>query len=119
MLLLDTGEGFTIVTGSGFWNPLVWVAAFIIAFLIIYIIRSFGKTTFKKETEQTKVFLSGNPEYKSDAMHVKSSNLYWGFTTTLAWLYNVFKRMHNGNVSDYILWFIIILGVFFIMGVLL
>jgi hypothetical protein len=110
---------FTLETGSGFWNPLVWIASFIIAFLIIYIIRSFGNKTYKKDTTQTTVFLSGNPEYTSDAMHVKSSNLYWGFTTTLNWIYTVFKRMHTGNVSDYILWFIIILAIFMIMGVLL
>ena len=110
---------FTLETGSGFWNPLVWIVAFIVAFLIIYIIRSFGNRAYKKETGQTKVFLSGNPEYDSDAMHVKSSNLYWGFTTTLDWAYTVFKKMHNGNVSDYILWFVIILGVLFLVGVML
>ena len=46
---------FTIETGSGFWNPIIWVIAIVVGFLLIYILRSFGNKTFKKETEQVKV----------------------------------------------------------------
>ena len=102
-------------TGSGFWNPLVWGLAIVIAILLIYIIRGFGKKDYKKDTEQTKAFLSGNPEFSKDEMHVKGKNLYWGFTQALKSVYNVLENMHNGNVSDYILWFVIILGVLFIV----
>ncbi len=102
-------------TGSGFWNPLVWGLAFVIALLLMYIIRGFGKKGYKKNTEQTKAFLSGNPEYSKNEMHVRGKNLYWGFTKTLNSVYNVLEDMHNGNVSDYILWFVIILGVLFIV----
>ena len=56
--LLDTFE-----TGSGFWNPIVWLVIIIVAFLIIYILRGFGNRDFKKGSEQVKPFLSGNPEY--------------------------------------------------------
>ena len=33
----------TIKTGSGFWSPLVFIVIFILAFLVIYIIRGIGK----------------------------------------------------------------------------
>lgn len=102
-------------TNSGFWNPLVWGLAIVIAFLIIYILRGYGKKEYKKETEQTKVFLSGNPEYEKEKMHVKASNVYWGFMESLKWLYRVLEKMHTGNVGDYILWFVVIMGVFFII----
>jgi hypothetical protein len=101
------------------WNPLVWGIAIIIAFLIIYIVRGFGKKGYKEKTEQTKVFLSGNPELEKEKMHVGGSNIYWGFTESLKWLYGSLEKMHTGNASDYILWFIIILGVMFlIIGVI-
>lgn len=110
---------FSIITESGFWNPIIWVLSFIVIFLIMYILRSFGNNKFKKQGEKTKVFLSGNPEYASDDMHIKSSNLYWGFTKVLDWVYTVLKRMHNGDVRDYILWFVIIMGTLLLLGVML
>jgi len=38
----------TFETGSGFWNPIVWLVVIII----------------------------GNPEYSKEKMHIKGSNLY-------------------------------------------
>lgn len=109
----------TFETGSGFWNPLVLVTALVIAFLIIYILRGFGNREYKKGTDQTQAFLSGNPEYEKEKMHVKASNVYWGFTESLKWVYNLFDKMHTGNVSDYVLWFVIIMGILFlIIGVI-
>jgi len=105
----------TFETGSGFWNPLVWLTALVIAFLIIYILRGFGKREYKKGTDQTQAFLSGNPEYEKDKMHVKANNVYWGFTESLKSVYNFFDKMHTGNVSDYVLWFVIIMGILFLI----
>ena len=105
----------SLTTDSGFWNPLVWGLVLVIAFLIVYILRGYGKKEYKKETEQTKVFLSGNPEFEKEKMHVKASNVYWGFMESLKWLYGVLEKMHTGNVNDYILWFVIIMGIFFII----
>ena len=121
MISIDSFLSFlkTLWTGSGLWNPLVWGVAIVIAFLIIYILRGFGKKGCKEETEQTKVFLSGNPEYEKEKMHVKASNIYWGFMESLKWVYKVLEKMHTGNVSDYVLWFVIIMGIFFvILGVI-
>jgi len=106
-------------TGSGFWNPLVWGFALLIVFLVIYILRGAGKTSYKKGTEQTKPFLSGNPETSKESMHVKGENVYWGFVKSMKFIYDRFEKMHNGNVSDYILWFVIIMGIFFlVLGVI-
>jgi hypothetical protein len=102
-------------TGSGFWNPIVWSIALAISFLIIYIIRGMGKNQYKTGTEQEKAFLSGNPEYDKEKMHVKGSNIYWGFTESLSWFFDHLKKMHTGNPSDYIFWFIIVLAILFIL----
>ena len=118
MLAIDISlETFlkTLETGSGFWNPLVWITAAVVAFLIMFILRGFGNKGFKQKTGQTKPFLSGNEETSKENMHVPAANLYWGFTESLKWFYKYFRRMHNGNVSDYILWFVIIMAIMFIM----
>ena len=109
---------FSIETGVGFWNPLLWVACIGIAFLIVYIIRSLGKKDFKKDAEQMQPFLSGNVQ-SPDQMQVKASNLYWGFTSSLNWLFTILRRMHTGNCSDYVLWFVIVLALFFVMGLVM
>lgn len=101
----------TFDTGNGFWNPLIWTVAFLIIFLIIYILRGFGNDSYKKDTGQTQSFLSGNVEYEKQQMHVKSNNLYWGWTESMQWFIQALKKMHTGNVSDYVLWFIIVVGI--------
>jgi hypothetical protein len=106
---------FTLESGSGFWNPILWIIIIFIAFLLFYGIRGFGKSIYKKGTEQTKVFLSGNKEATPDDMHVKASNLYWGFTSRMKSLYTGLRKMHTGNTSDYLLWFIIVLAIFFLI----
>lgn len=104
----------TFETGSGFWNPIVWLVVFLVIFLIVLILRGFGNKSYKKDTEQTKPFLSGNPEYEKEKMHIKGSNVYWGFTESLKWIFNILDKMHTGNVSDYVLWFIIIISILFL-----
>ncbi len=106
---------FTLESGSGFWNPLIWLLILGIAFLLIYGLRGFGRNVYKKGTEQTKAFLSGNKEATPEEMHVKASNLYWGFTTSMKSLYSRLRKMHSGNVSDYLLWFVIVLAVLFVI----
>jgi hypothetical protein len=104
----------TFDTGAGYWNPLVWTLSFIIILLITLIIRGLGNQSYKKRTGQTKVFLSGNEEYEKEQMHVKSNNLYWGWIESMQWFLNVLKKMHTGNVSDYVLWFVIVMGILFL-----
>lgn len=105
-------------TGSGFWNPIVLLISVFIALLLVYVIRTFGNKSYKKGTEQEKAFLSGNPEYEKEQMHIRASNLYWGFTKSLDGVYKILRKMHSGNASDYVLWFVVILAIFFIIEVL-
>ena len=104
----------TLKTGSGFWNPLALIIILSIAFLLVYVLRSFGKKQYKEKTTQTQAFLSGNPEYEKEQMRIKSSNIYWGFTEAMKWVFNVLRKMHTGNTSDYVLWLIIVMGFLFI-----
>ena len=78
----------------------------------------FGNKTYKKDTEQVKSFLSGNPEYPKEKMHIKASNLYWGFTKSMEGFYKLLCKMHTGNASDYVLWFVIILAIFLLIEVM-
>jgi hypothetical protein len=105
----------TFQTGSGFWNPITWIIVIIITSLITLILRGFGKKEYKEKTEQTKSFLSGNPEYKKEQMHIKGSNVYWGFLESLKGIFNALEMIHTGNVSDYVLSFVIIIAILFIV----
>lgn len=109
----------TIKTGSGFWNPIILLIIIILSFLFIYVIRGFGKKEYKKKTNQTKVFLSGNIEPEKEKVQFKASNMYWGFLESLKWLYSGLKKMHSGNTSDYVLWFVIIIGFLFVIVVVI
>ena len=48
-------------------------------------------------------------------MHIKGSNVYWGFTESLKWFFDYLKKIHTGNVSDYVLWFVIIIAIMLIV----
>jgi len=105
----------TFKTGSGFWHPIIWIIVAVIALLIAYIVRGFGNKNYKADSGQTQSFLSGNPEYEKEQMHVAGSNVYWGFLESLKWLYNILNKMHNGYINDYVLWFVVILAILFIV----
>lgn len=104
-----------ISTGGGFWHPLVWILAFAFVFLLIYVLRMFGRKDYKKQTDQEQPFLSGNIEYSSEQTHVKADNLYWGFMKSLHTVYDVLKKIHTGDIRDYVIWFMIILAVLFVI----
>lgn len=108
----------TLQTGTGFWNPILWILAFAIAFIIAFLIWSFGEKDYKKDTQQVKPFLSGNVEPGKGDVHVRAGNLYWGFTDALKGYYSRVVPLHTGILNDYVLWFIgIIAIVLIIVGV--
>ena len=104
----------TLQTGSGFWNPLIWIFVIIIVFLIVYIIRGFGEKSYKKGTEQVKSFISGNPE-PSKKMHIRATNIYWGFMEGLKGYYDIAMKAHTGIINDYVLWFIGMMAILFVI----
>jgi hypothetical protein len=95
----------TLQTGFGFWNPVVWLGALAVALVIAYLIWAFGESGYKKGTEQTKPYLSGNPEPEKHAVHVGGGHLYWGFIESLRGYYDRIVPLHSGVLNDYLLWF--------------
>jgi hypothetical protein len=91
-------------SGFGLWDPLFWVIAFAIAFIIAYAIWSLGRASYKKGTEQGRPYLSGNPEPEKGAVHIRAGNLYWGYTEGLKGYYDRIVPLHTGIITDYLLW---------------
>lgn len=108
-------------SGFAFWNPIVWVIAFIVLMAIAFFVRSRGQKNYKKGTEQAKIFLSGEEVPEAEERHVRAGNVYWGFFETLKGYYSVILRPHTGIINDYIIWFIAVIAVIaiiiFIAGV--
>ncbi len=106
---------FTLETGSGLWNPLAWLIAAIVLFIIAYWIRTFGEKGYKKGTDQEKIFFAGNEAPAVEAQHVRAANLYWGFKEGIGRWFEMLRDMHTGLATDYVLWFILTLAVILII----
>ncbi len=96
----------SLSTGSGYWNPVLWLLAIGIAGIIAYLIWRSGEPKYKKGTRQDKPFLSGNVEPEKGQVHVRAGHLYWGFTEALQGYYRHLVPVHTGILNDYILWFL-------------
>ncbi|HOP66311.1 MAG TPA: hydrogenase [Methanoregulaceae archaeon] len=96
----------SLYTGSGYWNPLVWLIAIVVVFVIVYLIWSRGESGYKKGTLQTTPFISGNPEPEKSGVHVPGGNLYWGYTEALKGYYSRLVPLHTGRLNDYLLWYL-------------
>jgi hypothetical protein len=96
----------TLSSGYGFWNPLIWLIAAIIAFLAIYFFWSRGEKSYKKGTAQVQPFIGGNVAREKGALHIRAGNLYWGFTESLKGYYRWVTPAHSGVLNDYLLWFL-------------
>ena len=99
-----------LITASGYWNPITWVTAFAIILVIVLLIRSSGTKRFKKGTEQTVQFFSGN---KPPTDGVDHTNLYWGFSRNLERYIDWLRRRHTGIVNDYAYGFVVLLVIIF------
>ncbi|MBN1168148.1 MAG: hydrogenase [Methanospirillaceae archaeon] len=108
----------TLTTGFGFWNPIFWVAGFVIALIITWIIWRRGEATYNTSPSSTGPFLSGNAEPQPGEIHVPGGNLYWGFTQALERYYAVIKPLHTGNLADYMLWYMGITAIMLILVVM-
>ncbi|MHA1290820.1 MAG: hydrogenase [Candidatus Thorarchaeota archaeon] len=97
---------FTLLSGSGFWNPLLWLALLVFFALIGYIIYSRGNPSYKPNTDQVMPFLSGNVEPSKEKVQVKAGDIYWGFVEALKGYYKVLTAIHTGDMRDYILWYL-------------
>jgi hypothetical protein len=92
-------------SGHGVWHPLVWLAGVALVWILTLILRSFGNRQYKPGTDQTLPFVSGDAVDPAD-LHIKASNLYWGFLESLKGYYRWVTRIHTGCPGDYVLWFL-------------
>lgn len=102
-------------TGSGYWNAVIWLVMVIFIGAIVLWVRNRGEEKYKKDTNQTKPFISGNPEVSKEDSHVSASHIYWGFTEALKNYYKPLVRLHTGNVNDYSGWIILVIAIIFII----
>ena len=108
-----------LLTGYGVWNPVAWLAAFLGAAIIVYLIWRAGESSYKKGTEQGRPYLSGNVEPEKGAVHIRASNLYWGFLQAMKGYYDAIVPIHTGVLTDYMIWFVAVTAVLLvIVGVL-
>lgn len=109
---------FTLETGSGFWTPIVWVIAAVIMLLLLVILRNRGRSDEKVGAEKLVLAMSGDIELKDEQKQLKENTVFWGFTQNLSGVYSWLEKIFRGNVRDYVLWFVIILGILFIIEVM-
>ena len=107
----------SLSTGTGYWNPLAWLLATVVAAVIVYLIWRRGESGYKKGTLQTTPFISGNPEPEKGKVHVRASNLYWGYLDALKGYYDLIVPVHTGVVNDYLLWYLGVTAVLIIVVV--
>jgi Na+/H+ antiporter NhaC len=98
-------------SGYTFWNPIVWIIVFLVVAIIVYLFRRRGQKGYKKDTDQARIFLSGEEVPAAEERHIRVGNIYWGFFETLKEYYNVVLRPHTGIINDYILWFVAVAAV--------
>lgn len=101
-------ETIRIVTGQGYWSALVWVAAALGVLVLAGALWSRGHREYKRGTEQELPFLSGE---RAENPQVGALHLYWGLTEALRPLLERLRNWHSGVISDYVGWFVVILGV--------
>ncbi len=92
--------------GYAVWAPIVWLIAIAVIGIIVLILRSRGQATYKKETAQTDVFISGIKVPPAEQRHVRVENVYWGFFEALKGFYAAMMKPHTGIVNDYMLWLV-------------
>ncbi len=100
-----------IESGYEFWNPVIWLIAFVVVMVIVYFFRRQGQEKYKKGEAQAQIFLCGEEVPEAEQRQVRGGNAYWGFFETLKEYYSGIIRPHTGIVNDYVIWFIAVMAV--------
>ncbi len=90
---------------SGYYSPLIFLAAAIITAIITYLIWRTGSEDVTGD-KTGEPFLSGNPEFSKTESHVSGDNLYWGLKQALGGYYRWMKKIHTGIINDYTIWYL-------------
>ena len=97
-----------------YWYPAVMLIILVILMLVFYL---WGRIYFRRDynsgTDQVKPFNSGNLDEIDYSL--QSSNLYWGFRKSMDVYFKKMNAMHNGDLNEYIQWFILFAGVCFLL----
>ncbi|HBA84639.1 MAG TPA: hydrogenase [Verrucomicrobia bacterium] len=110
---------WTMHTGFGSWNPALWLAALLIALVVALAIRALGRKDYRKNSAQTKPFISGNEEPAHGGGHIPASNLYWGFLESMKAYYERLVPLHTGMLGDYLVWFLGVLAAVLVIGLVI
>ncbi|HWQ65307.1 MAG TPA: hydrogenase [Methanospirillum sp.] len=111
-------DAFTLHTSAGAWNPIFYLVALAITLIIGWLIWSLGRSDYDTGKNSTAPFLSGNEEPAKEDVHVRASNLYWGYTDALAGYYSFIKPFHTGNAADYLLSYLAVTALLIIVVVI-
>ncbi|MBQ4371019.1 MAG: hypothetical protein II803_01250 [Firmicutes bacterium] len=92
-----------------YWNPVIWLALFVIVFCAAYICVVTSKGSRGQilsdeggaEDGKYATFFSGEKALPS---HVAGSDLFWGFKTDWKGYFRVMEGLHSGIVNDYALY---------------
>jgi hypothetical protein len=57
-------------------------------------------------------------EPEKGAVHIRASNLYWGFSEALKGYYEQVVPAHSGSVVDYVVWYLLVTAALLIIVVL-
>ncbi len=102
-------------TGYGIWAPLTAVAATLLCVGLVLAIRALGENHCKRDTDQTKPFVSGN-EVPEGGHHIRAGSLYWGYLEALKDYYQRLIPIHTGVATDYLLWFFGVMALVLLIG---
>jgi hypothetical protein len=106
-----------LLTGSGYWDPLLYLVSVLVILGIAYVIRSRGQGKHEHHHNNNKSlpFYSGNV---SPEENIGSENLYWGFFEATKKYYAWLVRMHTGIVNDYVFSLVVLVVVMILALVL-
>jgi len=99
---------FVSMSGYSLWNPVIWLVVFVIMMVVVYLFRGRGQEQYKRGTEQTRVFLSGEEVPGPEQVNIRAHNIYWGFFETLKKYYQVLVEPHTGIINDYVIWLVLV-----------
>lgn len=103
---------FTLLTGEGGWNAIMFLVVIIVTLIIAMVIRMLGNKGTTPGGEGGKPFLFGNPtEVDGKPIVISSSNVYWGFTRALKKYYDPMERAHSGLINEYVFWLVATAGI--------
>ncbi len=101
----------TLLTGYGFWSPLVWLAGAAGATFLALLLWSRGRRDYRRG-EGELPFLSGE---KAEGAHVGAGHLYWGFVEGLRPYVERLRAFHTGFLGDYVAWLVVVLALVFLI----